>query len=161
MLIETIDSQYERLHENLIQILDVIPEDKLYWKPFDSPNFVRVYSCGELLSHMGGSIEYTFNGITSNFWEEPFEWITREALLTRDHIAEYLEEIAKLRRRAFDGLKDEDLGKLIYFPDLTKSTIAELLISTLTHATHHRGQVYAYVHLFSDERLPPIGERSR
>lgn len=156
MLVESFAAQYERLHVNLIEVLDLIPEDKLYWKPFENPSFVRVYSCGELLSHIGGSIEYTFNGIMSNFWEEPFEWITREALPTGAHIAGYLGETAELRREALAGIGDRDLPKLIHLPDATQATIADLLLSTLTHATHHRGQVYAYVHLFSDRRLPSI-----
>lgn len=156
MLVDAIAAQYERLHANLIEVLDLIPEGKLYWKPFENPSFIRIYSCGELLSHVGGSIEYTFNGILSNFWEEPFEWITREALPTKSHLADYLSETAELRRRALATIADNDLPKLIYFPNGTSVTIADLLLGTLTHATHHRGQVYAYVHLFSDRRLPSI-----
>jgi uncharacterized damage-inducible protein DinB len=157
--VEIISGEFERVHRNLIEVLDIIPEDKLYWKPFGSRNFIRVYSCGELISHIGGSIEYVFNGITTNFWEEPFEWITREALPTRSHIAAYLEETARVRRLAFSELKDEDLSKRVYFPDCSSTTIGEILIRTLTHICHHRGQVYAYVHLLSDARLPSIGSR--
>jgi uncharacterized damage-inducible protein DinB len=154
--VELIGSEFERIHGNLLGVLEVIPEDKLYWKPFESASFIRIYSCGELIAHIGGSIEYAFNGITTNFWEEPFEWITREALPTRSHVAAYLEEAARVRRIAFADLKDEDLPKLVYYPDATGTTIGEILINTLTHTSHHRGQVYAYVHLFSDARLPAL-----
>jgi uncharacterized damage-inducible protein DinB len=152
--VEAIGSELEQVHVNLIEVLEIIPEERLYWKPFESPNFIRVYSCGELISHIGGIIEYAFNGITSNFWEEPFEWITREALPTRSHIARYLEETARVRRAAFAQMTDADLPKRIYFPDGSSATLGELLLTTLTHAAHHRGQVYAYVHLFSAARLP-------
>jgi uncharacterized damage-inducible protein DinB len=157
--IDIIRAEFERIHKNLIEVLDIIPEDKLYWKPFESKNFIRVYSCGELISHIGGSVEYAFNGITTNFWEEPFEWITREALPTRSHIAAYLEETARVRRLAFSQLKDEDLNKQIYFPNGANRSLAEILIRTLTHISHHRGQVYAYLHLLSDARLPSIESR--
>ncbi|HYP28720.1 MAG TPA: DinB family protein [Blastocatellia bacterium] len=152
--VELIGSEFERIHGNLLDVLELIPEDRLYWKPFESESFIRVYSCGELITHIGGAIEYAFNGITTSFWEEPFEWITREALPTRSHVAAYLEETARVRRIAFSDLKDEDLPKLVYYPDVSRTTIGEILIRTLTHTSHHRGQVYAYVHLFSDARLP-------
>ena len=159
--VDAIGRDLERIHENLIAVLDIIPEDRLYWKPFDSANFIRVYSCGELISHIGGIVEYAFNGITSNLWEEPFEWITREALPTRSHIASYLEEVAQVRRMALTSVTDSDLPKRIYFPNATETTLGEILIRTLSHASHHRGQVYAYVHLMTDVRLPPTFERSQ
>ena len=158
--VETIGSELERMHANLIEVLEIIPEDQLHWKPFESPNFIRIYSCGELISHIGGIVEYAFNGITSNLWEEPFEWITREVLPTRSHVAAYLEEVATVRRMAFAGLTDDDLPKRIYFPNATRTTLGEILIRTLTHASHHRGQVYAYAHLLTDARLPATLERS-
>jgi uncharacterized damage-inducible protein DinB len=157
--VEVIGAEFELIHNNLIDVLKIIPEERLYWKPFESESFIRVYSCGELISHIGGLVEYTFNGITSNFWEEPFEWITREVLPTRAHIAAYLEEAARGRRVAFDTLTDDDLPKRVYYPDATPTTVGEILLSTLSHASHHRGQVYAYVHLFSDARLPATGSR--
>jgi uncharacterized damage-inducible protein DinB len=157
--VEVIGRELERIHQNLVDVLDLIPEERLYLKPFESPNFIRVYSCGELISHIGGIVEYTFNGITSNLWEEPFEWITREVLPTRAHVAAYLEEVARVRRMAFDDFRDDDLPKQIYFPNGVGTTLGEILTKTLSHAAHHRGQVYAYVHLFTDVRLPATVER--
>ena len=158
--VAVIGGEFERIHQNLIEVLAIIPEDKLYWKPFASQNFIRIYSCGELISHIGGIVEYAFNGITSNLWEEPFEWITREVLPTRTHIAAYLDEVAVVRRMAFTDFSDEDLPKLIYFPNAASTTLGEILVKTLSHASHHRGQVYAYAHLVTDVRLPATIERA-
>ena len=155
-----IAGEFERIHQNLIEVLDIIPEEKLYWKPFESENFIRIYSCGELISHIGGIVEYAFNGITSNLWEEPFEWITREVLPTRSHIAGYLDEVARVRRMAFTDFSDGDLPKRIYFPNAASTTLGEILVKTLSHASHHRGQVYAYVHLVTGVRLPVTTERA-
>src|SRR5262245_5442156 len=107
--VETLSREFELLHSNLVELMTLIPEDKLYWKPFESDRFLRIYSCGELIGHIGGIIEYTFNGITSNFWEEPFEWITREALPTADHMRDYLDDVAKVRRLAFERIVEADL----------------------------------------------------
>ena len=158
-MVETLNAEFERLHNNLIDVLNVIPEDRLYWKAFEGSNFLRVYSCGELIVHIGATVEYTFNGITSNFWDDPFEWTLRENLSSRSLIAEYLDEAARVRRIALLGIKDADLAKTLRFPNGTSTTIGELLLRALTHACHHRGQVYAYVHLFSDQRLPSISAR--
>jgi uncharacterized damage-inducible protein DinB len=158
--VDIIGDEMERIHQNLIEILGIIPEEKLYWKPFASDKFIRIYSCGELISHIGGIVEYAFNGITSNLWEEPFEWITREVLPTRSHVGGYLEEVARVRRMAFTDFSDEDLPKLIYYPNAVSTTLGEILVKTLSHAAHHRGQVYAYVHLVTDARLPATIERN-
>ncbi|HEY7912005.1 MAG TPA: DinB family protein [Blastocatellia bacterium] len=157
--VEIIGAEFELIHNNLMEVLDLIPGERLYWKPFESESFIRVYSCGELISHIGGSMEYAFNGITSNFWEEPFEWITREVLPDARAIKGYLEETARVRQVAFSRLTDEDMPKKVYFPDASETTIGEILLTTLAHASHHRGQVYAYVHLFSGARLPATGTR--
>jgi uncharacterized damage-inducible protein DinB len=158
--VEVIGGEFERIHQNLIEVLAIIPEEKLYWKPFESEKFIRIYSCGELISHIGGIVEYAFNGITSNLWEEPFEWITREVLPTRSHLAGYLDDVARLRRMAFEDFTDLDLPKRIYYPNAASTTLGEILVKTLSHAAHHRGQVYAYVHLFADARLPMTTERT-
>ena len=158
--VEAFSAEFERLHDNLIHVLNLIPEDRLYWKPFESSSFLRVYSCGELIVHIGSTIEYTFNGITSNFWDDPFEWTLRENLSSRSLVAEYLAEAARVRRAAFLGMNDADLGKILHFPNGSPTTIGTLLLRSLTHASHHRGQVYAYFHLFSNVRLPSISARA-
>ncbi len=159
--VKAFSAEFERLHDNLIDVLNLIPEERLYWKPFESSSFLRVYSCGELIVHIGSIIEYTFNGITSNFWDDPFEWTLRENLSSRSLVAEYLVEAAHVRLIALQGMNDADLAKTLHFPNGEKTTIGELLLRALTHASHHRGQVYAYVHLFSDVRLPSIAARPR
>ncbi|HEU4389169.1 MAG TPA: DinB family protein [Blastocatellia bacterium] len=159
--IDAFSSEFEQLHSNLTGVLDLIPDDQLYRKPFESAAFVRIYSCGELIGHIGGIIEYAFNGITSNFWEEPFEWITREALPTASHIRKYLDDVARVRRLAFESLRDADLPKQVFYPNAAATTIGAILVETLAHASHHRGQVYAYVHLFTGARLPAIAVRAR
>ncbi|PYP89624.1 MAG: hypothetical protein DMF61_02850 [Blastocatellia bacterium AA13] len=159
--VDSFSAEFERLHCNLIEVLNLIPEDRLYWKPFESASFLRVYSCAELIVHIGAVVEYTFNGITSNFWDDPFEWTLREHLSTHALVAEYLEEAARVRRLAFEQMTDQDLSKTLYFPNGAPSTISELLLRALSHAAHHRGQVYAYVHLFSNARLPAIDARVR
>ena len=61
---------------------------------------------------------------------------------------------------AFKDFDDGDLPKVIYFPNAASTTLGEILVKTLSHASHHRGQVYAYMHLVTDARLPATIERT-
>ncbi len=146
--------EYTAFMASLAGLLDYIPESKLYWKPFSSPEYASVLSCGELLVHSAGLIEYAGNGLLANYWDHAAEWTMREALPTPAAIRTYLAEVEDVVKRLFDTLKDSDLPKTVFFPDHSSTTIEELLQRTLLHAHHHRGQLYAYIHLFQSRKLP-------
>ncbi|MCS6885604.1 MAG: DinB family protein [Acidobacteriota bacterium] len=151
-------NEFEIVDSNLQEILKIVPPDRIYWKPFSHATFLKVLSVGELIIHIAQIQEYLFNGLSANYWDHPHEWTTREALPDPQRISEYLNEVAQVRRRVFHYLTEQDLQKLVFLPDRTPHTIGSLLIRTLMHISHHRGQVYAYVHLFSDARLPAISQ---
>jgi len=154
MKIEDLAEEFQTVEESIATVLPLIPEEKLYWKPFQSPNHLRIYSCGELISHAMGTIEAACNGILNNFWDDPFEWTLRESLPNHHYLGNYIDEVKGVTRETFALLKTEDLPKKIYLPNGEPTTIGKLLLRTLLHAVHHRGQLYAYIHLFSDAKLP-------
>ena len=158
MRIELYRREFEQIHETLIKVFPLISEDRLYWKPFKHETFLKVRSIGELIIHIAQIQEYLFNGLTANFWDHPHEWSTQEALPHAEQILMYLSEVADMRKKALAGMKDEDLGKKVYLPDRSAVFIEDLFLRALIHMSHHRGQVYAYIHLFSDSRLPPISK---
>jgi uncharacterized damage-inducible protein DinB len=154
MDINDLAQEFGQVAESVQTVLPLIPEDKLYWKPFQSKNHIRIYSCGELISHCMGIIETSCNGILNNFWDDPFEWTLRESLPDHHYLGNYVAEVIAVSKEMFSLLKSEDLEKRIYLPDGQPTTIGKLLLKTLLHAVHHRGQLYAYVHLLSDAKLP-------
>ncbi|HZS46279.1 MAG TPA: DinB family protein [Blastocatellia bacterium] len=154
MKIEDLAGEFTSVQQTIADVLPLIPEDKLYWKPFQSKNHVRIYSCGELISHAMGTIETACNGILNNFWDDPFEWTLRESLPNHEYLMIYINEVRSVTKEAFSLLKTEDLPKRIYLPNGEPTTIGKLLLRALLHAVHHRGQLYAYVHLFSEAKLP-------
>src|SRR6266700_1024548 len=154
MDIEIFAEEFAQVEDSVVKVLPLIPEDKLYWKPFQSTNHVRIYSCGDLISHYMGTIEAACNGILNNFWDDPFEWTLRESLPNHQYLGAYIAEVIAVTKETFVLLKSDDLEKKIYLPNGEPTTIGKLLLKTLLHAVHHRGQLYAYVHLLSDAKLP-------
>jgi uncharacterized damage-inducible protein DinB len=152
--------EFEQIHQTLVEVLPIVPQDRLYWRPYEHESFLKVYSIGQLIIHIAQIQEYLFNGLSANFWDHPHEWTTREALPRAEQIRTYLDEVAEMRSRTFDSMTDRDLEKKVYLPDRSAVVIGELFLRALVHMSHHRGQVYAYIHLFSDARLPAISQTS-
>ena len=100
-------------------------------------------------------IEQTFGGLTSNLWDDPFEWTLPETLRTSDLVIDHLSEIDALREtffRSIDG--DEALGKYIAVPSGEPETLIELLIDTLVRASDYRGRAVATIKILSGEGSP-------
>src|SRR5437016_3786209 len=143
MRIEQFHREFELLHDTLFKVLRLVPEERLYWKPFEHETFLKIYSIGELIIHVAQIQEYLFNGLSANLWDHPHEWSTRESLPHAKQIEQYLEEVAEMRSRTFEAMKDADLDKRVYLPDRSPVIIGDLFLRALLHMSHHRGQVYA------------------
>lgn len=155
--ISSLDEQFKRLHARSRALVEVVPEDKLYWQPRQSPGAFPVYSCGEHLLRSAAAVEQTFGGITTNLWDDPFEWTLPETLLTPGRIAEYLNEVEATRLRGFAHFgNDEELRKEIVVPSGEMRSLCSLLLETLDRAAHHQGRAFAIFRLFSDACLPLV-----
>ena len=153
--ISSLDGQFARLHALSLALIKEVPQEKLYWQPRQSA--FPVYSCGEYVLRSAGAVEQTFGGITTNLWDDPFEWTLPETLSTSEKIAEYLLEVETTRRHGFEFFKsDADLLKEIAAPAGEPQTIYTLLLDTLARAAHYQGRAFATFRLFSDARLPRV-----
>lgn len=156
-LIASLDEQFARLHARSIALVQAISNEKLYWQPRESSGAFPVYSCGEHILRSAAAIEQTFGGLTTNLWDDPFEWTLPETLSTPESVAEYLNEVETTRQRGFTLFKsDEDLLKEIAAPSGEMRRLCALLFETLERAAHHQGRAFATFTLFSDARLPRI-----
>src|ERR671939_1567700 len=127
-LIEALDEQFARLHARSRALVEAVPEEKLYWQPRQSSGAFPVYSCGEHLLRSAAAVEQTFGGITTNLWDDPFEWTLPETLSTPERVAAYLNEVEATRRRGFALFaSDNDLLKEIAAPSGEMKLIASLL----------------------------------
>ncbi len=156
-LISSLDEQFAHLHARSIALIEVLPGEKLYWQPRESSGAFPVYSCGEHLLRSAAAVEQTFGGITTNLWDDPFEWTLPEMLSTPERVAEYLNEVETTRQRGFALFRsDEDLLKEFAAPSGQMRLLCALLLETLERAAHHQGRAFATFRLFSDTRLPRI-----
>ena len=129
----------------------------MYWQPRESSGAFPVYSCGEHILRSAAAVEQTFGGLTTNLWDDPFEWTLPETLSTPERVMEYLNEVETTRQRGFTLFKsDEDLLKEISAPSGELRLLCSLLLETLERAAHHQGRAFATFRLFSDTRLPRI-----
>jgi hypothetical protein len=157
-LIAALDEQFARLHRRSCELLSLVPLEQLYRPPRASqPASSPAYSCGEHLLRSAAAVEQTFGGITTNLWDDPFEWTLPETLATPELVLEYLTEVEATRRRGFEFFGgDGDLRREIMAPSGEAVSLFSLLLETLARAAHHQGRAFAVFNLFNDARPPHL-----
>ncbi|MDQ3712760.1 MAG: hypothetical protein M3388_11160 [Acidobacteriota bacterium] len=155
-LLDSFDRQFSALHQRSSELIKLIPNEKLFWKPRQSSKTYAIFSCGEYILRSAGKVEQTFGGITTRLWDDPFEWTLPEELSTVNLILDYLAEVEETRRRGLSLITtDEDLQREMPAPEKMK-TIFEILLDTIARAEHFQGRAFAVFQMFSDEKLPRI-----
>lgn len=130
------DHEFLRLQSEWRELIQAIEPQKIYQR-----TSAHELSFGEHLVRSAGAVEQTFDGITANLWDDPFEWTLPENLATREKLLEYLDEVEATRQRGFELFKnDEDLMKEVMTPS-GRMHLASLLLDTLVRARHQ--QVFA------------------
>ena len=95
-------------------------------------------------------IEQTFGGLTSNLWDDPFEWTLPETLSTPELVIDHLSEVDALRQTFFSSIDgDAALSKLVSVPSGEPRALVELLLATLVRASDYRGRAVAAVKILS------------
>jgi hypothetical protein len=147
------DREFARLHARSSTLIDSTPIEILYQDPRAIEGGREVQSIGEYVLRSAGAVEQTFGGLTSNLWDDPFEWTLPETLSTSKRIMEYLDEVEQTRKRAFDRfLGDDDLLKMIAVPAGVAQPLVNLLLDTLVRAIRYEGRAVATKALFSQSR---------
>ena len=155
-LLETFELQYLRLHKRSCELIEKVPNDKLFWRPRELNQTMAMFSTGEYILRSGGAVEQTFGGITRRLWDDPFEWTLPEKLSSGAAVLEYLSEVEETRRKGFAFFtSDEDLKREMPAPEKLKS-IFEILLDTIARAEHFQGRAFAIFQCFSDDKLPRI-----
>src|SRR3979409_1035721 len=115
--IQGLDRQFAQLHRDSHKLIEAISAEKLYEQPAGKSNSLALHSGGEHLLRSAAIVEQTFGGITTNLWDDPFEWTLPENLTTLDKVRGCLDEVEATRKHGFQLFKsDMDLVKEIMAP---------------------------------------------
>jgi hypothetical protein len=139
-IVDGLDREFARLHFRSCAVMENIPPAGLY---ADAANagFGASASVGESILRCAAAIEQTFGGITSNLWDDPFEWTLPEHLSTPEKVAEHLAEVEATRKRAFRSFTDDAcLLKHIATPSGETRPLIDLLLRTLVRAAEYQAQ---------------------
>lgn len=142
-IVESLDREFARLHLRLCRLIENTPAENLYATPTATRDGSRpsMLSIGENVLRCAAGIEQTFGGITSNLWDDPFEWTLPEYLSTPAKVIEHLGEVEETRKRAFSSFTDDScLLKHVAIPSGETRPLIELLLRTLVRAVENQGK---------------------
>jgi len=137
-VIESFDTEFERLHARSCKLIETTPIEILYGHSHANSDSASV---GVFILKSAGVVEQTCGGITSNLWDDPFEWTLPETLSTSARVIEYLGEVEETRKHAFACFAaDGDLLKEIATPSGEMRPLISLLLGTLVRALRFQGR---------------------
>ena len=139
-LIADLDRQFSQLHQESRELIRAISPGLLYYR---ASNSTPAQSCGEQVLRSAAVVEQTFGGLTTNLWDDPFEWTLPETLSTPEKVSDYLREVEATRKRGFELFQsDDDLAREIMAP-AGATQLQPLLLDTLVRARHYLGSAKA------------------
>jgi len=132
-IVQHLEQEFAELIKSLKDLVRSVPTELLYRHP-------PAVSVGENILRSAAVVEQTCGGLTSNLWDDPFEWTLPETLSSPDLVVEYLSEVDAARQRAFDSIQDDSaLTKYISDPSGERLLIS-LLLETIVKASEHKGR---------------------
>ncbi|MCM3873135.1 MAG: hypothetical protein ND895_20830 [Pyrinomonadaceae bacterium] len=141
IVIESFDTEFGRLHARSCKLIETTPPAVLYGH---SKADIDSASVGVFVLRSAGVVEQTCGGISSNLWDDPFEWTLPETLSTSARVIEYLGEVEETRKHAFACFsRDEDLLKKIATPSGEMRPLISVLLDTLVRALGFQGRAMA------------------
>ena len=139
-IIKSLDREFARLHLRSFALVEATADEILYAVPAAQGSYSSS-SIGESVLRCAAGIEQTFGGITSNLWDDPFEWTLPEYLSTPAKLNEHLAEVEAIRRQAFISFtEDACLLKRVATPADETLPLIGLLLKTLVRAADYQGQ---------------------
>lgn len=153
-IVQSLDREFARLHLRSCAVMNNTPGEILY-SLTTSTETAAMPSVGESVLRCAAAVEQTFGGITSNLWDDPFEWTLPEYLTTPAKVIEHLSEVEMTRQRAFSSFADDDcLLKHVATPSAGTRPLVELLLETLVRAADYQGRAVATLKFLSGISTP-------
>jgi len=155
-ILSAIDRGFVSLDSRSRELLAKLTDDQLFTKPRELDGSMAMFSCGEYILRSAATVEKTFGGITTRLWDDPFEWTLPEKMADKTSIAHYLDEVQTTRKKGMAFFSsDDDLKRQIPAPERLRPLI-EILLDTLTAASHFQGRAFAVFQMISNQKLPRL-----
>jgi hypothetical protein len=133
--IEEFETEFAKLHQRALDLLDRFPEDRLF-APSGSSSF------GHEIIRSAAEVEKTSGGITTRLWDDPFEWTLPEELSDKRAITRYIEEVRATRTKGISFIRsDDELSLTIPAPEIFRS-LSEILTHAITLSGSHLDRAY-------------------
>lgn len=131
---------FERYRGVTLQILDLIPDDKLAWRPLDGQR-----SFAEQLLHIAQVHEFYLLGLFLNDWN--FDRVKPVAQpLNRAELREKLTAVGKLASEHLASLDPARLDAVMTVPNVPVPwTLRDWLWYVVQHEVHHKAQLALYL----------------
>lgn len=146
-IVANLDQQFAALLNSLKDLASSVPVTLLYRNP-------PAVSIGENILRSAAAIEQTCGGLTSNLWDDPFEWTLPETLSNGDLIVDYLSEVDRLRQRAFNSITDDSALTRYVSTPASERLLVDLLLETLRRSSDQHGRAVATIKMLSGEGTP-------
>lgn len=144
--LHTIERDFADLLLALAAFVRATPDELIY----KIPNTATDATVGETVVKAAAVLEQVFGGLTTNLWDDPFEWTLPETLASGALILQYLNEVDESRRRAFAFLaNDSALAKIVSVPSEGQIAVRDLLERTLNRATSYQNRATQILKIFS------------
>lgn len=138
---ETLKAKLQTYTDVMIQALDLVPDDKLDWKPFD--NF---RSLGEQFFHIMQAENFYMEGITENKWDYQNAFKFPDEPLTRETIKDSVSSVRERTFERLDKMTEDDLNRIVEIPyNPTKYSVRHWLYYILEHLLHHKAQISVFL----------------
>jgi hypothetical protein len=152
-IVASLDREFARLHAQSCALIERTPVDVLYSVAVPAhlnSSISNFSSVGDGVMRSAAAIEQTFGGITSNLWDDPFEWTLPEYLSTPGKVKEHLAEVEATRQRAFASFVDDAcLLKRVALPSGETPLLIDLLLETLLRAAENQAQAQFALRILS------------
>jgi hypothetical protein len=145
--LQNLEREFAELLSALTTFVRAVPDEMIYRVPIAG----TVATVGETVVKSAAILEQTFGGLTSNLWDDPFEWTLPETLASGALIVQYLDEVDAARRRAFAFLADDSaLTKRVSVPSSDgQISVLDLLERTLLRAASYQNEAAKILKTFS------------
>jgi hypothetical protein len=143
-IVQQLDREFGGVVKSLKDLASSVPATLLYRNP-------PAVSIGENILRSAAAIEQMCGGLTSNLWDDPFEWTLPETLSNGALIVDYLSEVDQLRQRAFNSITDDSVLTRYVATPTGEQQLLGLLLQTLLQAGDQRGRAVATIKILSGE----------